>query len=349
MARLIITKRGTDENWTHDCMEDVISIGRLDRNIVQLRATGVSRQHAEIRHGDDLLFFIDLGSGNGSYLNGMRLEPQEKNLLQHGDIISIDAFDLRLQTETLAELATPDEEVTESDILEVKLLKKVLTAFDKEMVPSLEVLNGSAEGKRIALTDGITEIVIGRDPDCDFPINEYVTSRRHAKVIKRWGGISIRDLESKNGTFLNNRRVVEEYLHDGDRIALGTIVLMFRNPQEINVAALEPARPKYAPAPVTPQEIEGLAGEGEAFDEEEYAEDEGEAPSLEEDAQEEEANALEEWDELEKSISRQEPYPEPRAKASILGRMTPVEIGMIGLGALVIIFAVITIVNLLMA
>ncbi len=341
MPTLIIQERGTDESFNHNCLEEVVTLGRLDDNVVQLASKGVSRHHAKIIADGEDFFIVDLSSGNGTVLNGITLAPEEKNLLQFGDIITIDQFELRFQTDNDPIAAGYNEEITESDILEVKLLKKVLTALDKDMVPSLEVLNGSAEGKKVFLTDEVPEIVVGRDPECEFAINEYVISRRHAKVIKRWGGIVIRDLESKNGSFVNNRRVVEEYLHDGDRIALGTIVMMFRNPQEINLAQFDEAKPKNVPAAVAPDEIPYIESDQEF-------EDDGEAEEFIEE-EDETSSPMEEWDELEKSLSGigQAPYPTPRANVEAIKRMTPVEIGMIGLGALVLIFALITIVNLM--
>ncbi len=334
MPKLIIRERGRHEEWTHDCKEQALSLGRHDDNIIALPGRGVSRHHARIvRDGADF-FLYDLESGNGTFLNGMRLNPRERYLLKNKDAIAIDTFELLFYaTDELLEKSY-QEEITESDILEVKLLKKVLKAIDKETVPSFEVLNGSAEGEKFYLTDDIHELIIGRDPDTDFPINEHVISRRHAKVVKRWGGISIRDLESKNGTFVNNRKVVEEYLHDGDRIALGTIVLMFRNPQEINLAQMaEKVPPKHKPAAVKPEEIPGAEAREEKPEEEAVPE---------QPAPEEEFERLEE----ERARAR-EPYPAQPVKPK--SRFSPVEIGMIGLGMLVFIFALITLVNLLFA
>lgn len=339
MQRLIIQEQGKEETWAHECAEDEITFGRLDDNLIQLKSEGVSRRHAKIAREGENLYIIDTGSGNGTFLNGVRLKPDTKNLLKVGDRITIDTFDISLHPDSLA-LGNADEEITENDVLEVKLLKKVLTALDKDMVPSLEVLNGSAEGKKIFLTDEQGEIVIGRDPDTDFSINEYVISRQHARITKRWGGISIRDLESKNGTFINNRRVVEEYLHDGDRVALGTIVLMFRNPQEINLAELAYVKPKYKPADVSPADIPGLEVEPSKT----------ETPPAKAAAQSQprpESSAEADWEKVEKSLSGLAPYPTPHAKIEAIKRLTPIEIGMIGLGTLVLIFALITIVNLL--
>ena len=345
MPQLTIQERGHDEPLVHACTEDEITIGRHDRNIIQLKGSGVSRYHAKVVSDGEHHFVMDLASGNGTLLNGVRLSAHEKNLLRPGDLITIDTFDLRFHEDGGEVALTIDEEITGSDILEVKLLKKVLTALDKEMVPSLEVLNGVAEGKRLYLTDEMGELTIGRDPECDFPINEYAVSRHHAKILKRWGGIALRDLESKNGSFVNNRRIVEEYLHDGDRIALGTIVCLFRNPQEINLASLEDVAPKTRPAPVSPQEIPGLEESPEPAPAEQY-----QSPTEEpEEGTLEESEALEEWGELEQARAMQRAYPKPEPNMEKIKQLTPMEIGMIGLGGLVLIFALITIVNLLSA
>lgn len=343
MSQLIIQERGREEPLVHACTEEEISIGRHDQNIVQLRGRGVSRFHAKLVSDGENHFIIDLKSGNGTFLNGIRLTPHEKHLLRPGDLITIDTFDLRFHGDEAETALTVDEEITGSDILEVKLLKKVLTALDKDMVPALEVLNGVAEGKKLHLTDELSEYTVGRDPECEFPINEYAISRHHAKVIKRWGGIAVRDLESKNGTFVNNRRVVEEYLHDGDRIAFGTIVCIFRNPQEINLASFEDVASKSRPAAVSPQEIPGLEEEPAPAMPEEA---EAEVPPTEE-LPEEESEAIREWAELEHRRQGQARYPTPQPRLEKIKSLTPIEIGMIGLGALILIFALITIVNLL--
>jgi pSer/pThr/pTyr-binding forkhead associated (FHA) protein len=333
MPKLIISERGREEEWSHDVKEDVLSIGRHDENIIALPGQSVSRSHAKIvKEGEDY-FIVDQKSGNGTFLNGRKLSPNERNLLKNNDLISIDVFDLKFYlTDEMLERSM-QEEITESDILEVKLLKKVLKAIDKETIPSFEVLNGSAEGTVFHLTDATPEIEIGRDPDCAFSINEHVISRNHAKIVKRWGGITIRDLDSRNGTFVNNRKIVEEYLHDGDRIALGTIVLMFRNPQELNIAQLmEKAPPKHKPADVKPEEIPGSE----------------EATKPPEEKTKPEKKPEEEFEELEiKREAVRESYPTVPVKPK--SRFSPIEIGMMGLGALIFIFALITLVNLIFA
>lgn len=324
MPKLIVTQpEQTNEEVIEVGAE--ISIGRGPGNDVKIEGPGISRQHSKIFISEEQYFLMDLGSGNGTVLNGVSLQPNEKNLLRHNDLITIEPYHLRFWNHEGSWQATQEEneENTDSDILEVKLLKKVLDAIDTETVPSLEVLNGVAEGKRVFLTSDTEEITVGRDPNCDLPINEHVISRQHAKVVKRWGGVTLRDLDSKNGSYINNKRVVEEPLHDGDRIALGTIVLLYRNPQEVNIRELgeelaKKKKKKAAPPPSPSTPVEAVE----------------QTP--------EENPEMETPPETEVSAANY-PIPQP------IQRLTSVEIGLIGLGVIVLAFAVITLVNLLMS
>ncbi len=341
MPTLIINKSGDPDPAVVSTVDNPVTIGRTKSNVVRLGTAGVSRNHAQILLEGENFFLVDVGSGNGTFLNGVALRPNQKSILQKGDVINIDEYELRFHPQNELTYRPDAEEVTESDILEIKLLKKVLGAMDKETVPSIEVLNGSCEGKKFLFTDEVTEITIGRDPECDFPVNEYVVSRQHVRISKRWGGIAIRDLESKNGTFLNNRRVVEEYLHDGDRIALGTIVLIFRNPQEINFANIEDIKPKRKPAETPPEEIPGAVDAEpppeEILEEQAEPEPEPEAKSEEEDFERE----------VQMAESAAENYPKPAPRVEKIKTITPMEIGLLGLGGLVILLAVITMINLI--
>ncbi|PIR26698.1 MAG: hypothetical protein COX62_03875 [Deltaproteobacteria bacterium CG_4_10_14_0_2_um_filter_43_8] len=347
MPTLIVSERGKEKEDALHFDSDVISIGRHDDNFIHLPSHRISRYHAEIVKQKNDHFISDLGSGNGTFLNGQRLEANEQFLLKRGDVITIDTFDLRYLEDDKTEPGLQEDEVTESDVLEVKLLKKVLAALDKETAPSLEVLNGVEEGKKMYLTDDITSFIVGRDSEAAFPINEHVISRHHAKISKKWGGISIRDLESKNGTFVNNRRVVEEFLHDGDRIAFGTILVMFRNPQEINVESFERMASKRKPAAINPNEIplteKTAAPETSSAEEHEMAEDKSK-----EDVSEQSEQSVSEEMKKKKSFFKRKMktalnYPTPHTAQ----KLTTTEISLIGIGSLILLLALITIINLL--
>jgi hypothetical protein len=52
-------------------------------------ANGVSRLHAILKLAENRIVIMDLGSSNGTYLNGVRLAPHKETILAHGDVISL--------------------------------------------------------------------------------------------------------------------------------------------------------------------------------------------------------------------------------------------------------------------
>ena len=100
----------------------------------------------------------------------------------------------------------------------------------KEKHPSLIVLAGHDFGRQYFLLRG--ETMIGRDEDCAVRLNDFRVSRRHAKITGDPGNQSgpyfkIVDLDSSNGTFLNDQRIKEAVLTDGDRINIGHTVFKY--------------------------------------------------------------------------------------------------------------------------
>lgn len=61
----------------------------IDLSPYQAYAAGVSRLHAVIRRTGALITFMDLGSANGTFLNGNRLVPNTEHALNHGDILAL--------------------------------------------------------------------------------------------------------------------------------------------------------------------------------------------------------------------------------------------------------------------
>jgi hypothetical protein len=57
---------------------------------------GVSRLHAVIKREGSRLLFMDLGSSNGSFINGKRLSPNVEQALSHGDIVALGKMKLQI-------------------------------------------------------------------------------------------------------------------------------------------------------------------------------------------------------------------------------------------------------------
>ena len=70
--------------------------------------------------------------------------------------------------------------------------------------------------------------MIGRDQEATVFVEASSVSRRHARIVVTADGARLEDLGSKNGTFLNERRVrLPVALRSGDEVRVGTVRLVF--------------------------------------------------------------------------------------------------------------------------
>ncbi len=100
------------------------------------------------------------------------------------------------------------------------------------MVAKLIVASGKSAGRSITLKHG--KILIGRAEECDIrPLGEEV-SRRHCAVVAEGDGLTVQDLKSRNGTYVNGVRIAAKVTAaDGDVIRVG--------PLELKVSCVVPA------------------------------------------------------------------------------------------------------------
>jgi DNA-binding winged helix-turn-helix (wHTH) protein len=81
--------------------------------------------------------------------------------------------------------------------------------------------------REIRLCEG--EHLIGRMRESVIWIDDPAVSRRHAKLVLTPGGVTLEDVGSKNGTYLNDRRIEAiQPINDGDRIAVGPARMVCR-------------------------------------------------------------------------------------------------------------------------
>ena len=92
------------------------------------------------------------------------------------------------------------------------------------MRASLTVLSGPLAGQSIEVTRG--KLLIGRELDCHLRPDSALVSRHHCVLLLDDYTLRIRDLASKNGTFVNSRRVgkSETILSHGDIVSVGDMV-----------------------------------------------------------------------------------------------------------------------------
>jgi signal transduction histidine kinase len=92
-------------------------------------------------------------------------------------------------------------------------------------VASLFVIQGADQSKRFEFT--YSPVALGRDSSNAVRLIDTEISRRHAELRRDRDGYRIVDLGSQNGTFVNGQPVDQTPLHSGDRVQLGSTVLLF--------------------------------------------------------------------------------------------------------------------------
>jgi pSer/pThr/pTyr-binding forkhead associated (FHA) protein len=90
------------------------------------------------------------------------------------------------------------------------------------------VITDGSSSRTIELTDATT--VAGRAPENKIVIDDKQASRRHFQIDRVELGFKLVDLESRNGTRVNDRSVNQALLRPGDRIIIGKHVLTFEDP-----------------------------------------------------------------------------------------------------------------------
>ena len=84
---------------------------------------------------------------------------------------------------------------------------------------------GPAMGTRYSLVESPT--VLGREDNCQIVIEDASVSRRHASIQGDEEGFTVIDLQSTNGTFVNEERVSSHKLEDGDYLHIGNCIYRF--------------------------------------------------------------------------------------------------------------------------
>jgi pSer/pThr/pTyr-binding forkhead associated (FHA) protein len=92
-------------------------------------------------------------------------------------------------------------------------------------MPKLILMKGSAATKQVALRP--SETTIGRGSTNDVVLDSMQVSRRHAVITINGPFVTITDLGSRNGLFVNGARASSQVLVGGDEISIGSFRLRF--------------------------------------------------------------------------------------------------------------------------
>lgn len=220
-ARLVIGgPQGTER--TVSLAETEITVGRATTNDVVLSDAKASRAHAQLVFSEAQWTLVDLGSANGTLLNGQPV--LERVALQPGDVITVGDSTLLFDHGLAANLGplvidTPaDLDATLADVTVPVQLNDTRVARLAIQTPT-----GTWE---VPLQQ--ESLLIGRQNDCDVVLSLERVSRQHARIERRGDEFWLRDLDSTNGTWLAGRRIEQQPLRDGDTVRIGDAQLVFK-------------------------------------------------------------------------------------------------------------------------
>jgi pSer/pThr/pTyr-binding forkhead associated (FHA) protein/predicted Ser/Thr protein kinase len=215
----------------------------------------ISRRHAYLSRGaDGQLTIEDLGSANGTFVNDERIDAPR--MLDLGAVVRMGNTVLQV-TDRSGAVPVQSRGPTEAPAGQ----PAGVTAEAGEV---LVVTAGKALGRRLTLGE---ELVIGRGVSGAGGLSDDVElSRRHARVARDADGeLSIEDLGSANGTFVNGERVRgRQPLGVGDSVRIGSTTLELT---DVRRAPAVPTRPPPAPPPAPARRPPDAAVPDEAAEE----------------------------------------------------------------------------------
>lgn len=119
------------------------------------------------------------------------------------------------------------EQFSESDKTQMVNVSEIMDDRAQDCVGWIVALGGAHRGHDFRLVTGRN--VIGTAADCDIVLTDAYLSSKHAAIRHENGRFTLIDLDSTNGTYLNDRRISKEELIDNDKIRLGRTELKFKS------------------------------------------------------------------------------------------------------------------------
>ena len=183
----------------------------------------VSRNHVSVQRRGDGVEIADLGSANGTYVNGTRVHAQAR--LQDRDVLRIGQIELRL--------AVPEETVTAGDrgahgggahaggVGAAEVYTAGVRAGGDG--PCLAIVAPDAfSGRRFRLAG--YDLVVGRDPASGICLDDPHISWTHAALRRHGDAVYVQDLGSTSGTFVNGQALTAvRELRPGDIVTFAGI------------------------------------------------------------------------------------------------------------------------------
>lgn len=210
-----------------------LTIGRGKECDISIDNTAISRQHISLCLNSGIYFVSDLGSTNGTFVNGKKIESDEP--VSETDEIVFGKFTLSpsgpmASGRLVAASVSTDTLDLDSETVFVVGKKQPSPAPQfkvKGAGPKLTAIKGNASPKELSLA-GTSSLKIGSDSSCDLVVCGWFVAKAQAYIIKRDKAYLLVPQKSWVGTYVNDSKISAEHiLRPGDIISIRGVSLRF--------------------------------------------------------------------------------------------------------------------------
>jgi pSer/pThr/pTyr-binding forkhead associated (FHA) protein len=208
-------------------------------------------------------YLEDLGSRNGTFVGGTRLAAGEKRPVSPGASISLAHVDVMFDGPSSA-AATGSEG---TGTIARRLVSDLFAAGPEAAVPTVMIVSGAPNRGVLKLEERDRPYTVGRVEGCDLRLTVEEISREHASFTRKWNGVFVSDMGSKNGVRVSGVLAEKQRVRDGDLVQIGPVALRLFDPEdrylrdfESRAAEAAASQPTPAPVPETSQLHPAIAG-----------------------------------------------------------------------------------------
>ena len=217
-----------------------VRIGRRPDLELPLPYPALSGLHARLVRVDGRWQIEDLGSTNGTRVDGERLAPRQLRPIAPGAEIKLGQVNLIFDG-TVGAVAGAERTAT----IARRLVSDLFAASSDMATPSLAIVGGVPAKAPLRLEATDRRYVAGRGETCDLQLVSEEISREHAEIVRLWDGVVVQDLGSKNGVRVNDVAVGgRRRLRDGDLIQIGPATLRLSDPADRYLRDFEARAPQ---------------------------------------------------------------------------------------------------------
>ena len=215
-----------------------VRVGRQPGSELELPVSSVSLAHARIFRGESLAdwWLEDLGSTNGTWLDGTRLRPRRPVVLRAGHRFRVASVEVVFEGWSAE---------THGDPSTTSIARRMISDLFGASAGDAAVLTvqaGPAHPDRLPLLERDRRYLAGRADSCDLVLPSEHVSREHAAFVRRWDGVFVEDLGSRNGVKVNGQSTSgRTRLADGDRVEVGVTTLGVDDPEDRRLRQLAAA------------------------------------------------------------------------------------------------------------